>query len=180
MLAVLALWSSACQTAQKPASLLPAKTAPVLTAVAPAPVAAPQQAPPQAANPKQTPPPAEVEAETKTQTPSTQAPPPTQSSDPIGDLITRVEKEFQAGLDAYQAGQTEVAKQDFDNAFNALLESNLDVRSDDRLEKEFDRIVEGVNHLDLGSLASPIPKRRNPSLRRSTKLAASLPPPIPT
>ena len=33
-----------------------------------------------------------------------------------------------------------------------MLESNLDIRSDDRLEKEFDRIVEGINHLDLGSL----------------------------
>ncbi len=57
-------------------------------------------------------------------------------------------------MDAYKAGQTDAAKRDFDNAFNTLLESNLDVRSDARLEKEFDRIVEGVNHLDLGSLAS--------------------------
>lgn len=72
----------------------------------------------------------------------------------MGDLITKVETDFQAGLDAYQAGQTDAAKQDFDRAFNALLESNLDIRSDNRLEKEFDRIVEGVNHLDLGNLAS--------------------------
>jgi membrane-bound lytic murein transglycosylase D len=72
----------------------------------------------------------------------------------VGDLITKVETDFQAGLDAYQAGQTDAAKQDFDRAFNALLESNLDIRSDNRLEKEFDRIVEGVNHLDLGNLAS--------------------------
>jgi len=72
----------------------------------------------------------------------------------VGDLVARVEKDYQAGLDAYQAGQTDTAKQDFDSAFNALLESNLDIRSDGRLEKEFDRIVEGVNHLDLGNLAS--------------------------
>jgi membrane-bound lytic murein transglycosylase D len=70
----------------------------------------------------------------------------------VGDLVTKVEKDYQAGLDAYQAGQTDTAKQDFDNAFNALLESNLDIRSDERLGKEFDRVVEGVNHLDLGSL----------------------------
>ncbi len=57
-------------------------------------------------------------------------------------------------MDAYKAGQTDAAKRDFDNAFNALLESNLEVRSDDRLEKEFNRIVEGINQLDLGSLAS--------------------------
>jgi membrane-bound lytic murein transglycosylase D len=159
MLAGLALLSSACQTAQRPASLLPAKTAPVLTAAAPAPVAAPQQAPPRTAIPLQTPPTAEPDAGTKrqpapTQAAPAQAPPPAPGSDPVGDLITRVEKDFQAGLDAYQAGQTEAAKQDFDKAFNALLESNLDVRSDDRLEREFDRIVDGVNHLDLGSLAS--------------------------
>jgi membrane-bound lytic murein transglycosylase D len=86
-------------------------------------------------------------AETKTQSPS-----PAQNSDPVADLISRVEKEYQAGLDAYRAGQTDAAKQNFDNAFNALLGSSLDVRSDDRLEKEFDRIVEGVNRLDLGSL----------------------------
>ena len=72
----------------------------------------------------------------------------------VGDLVARVEKDYQAGLDAYQAGQTDTAKQDFDSAFNALLESKLDIRSDGRLEKEFDRIVEGVNHLDLGNLAS--------------------------
>jgi len=35
-----------------------------------------------------------------------------------------------------------------------LLGSNLDIRSDDRLEAEFNRIVQGVNHLDLGGLAS--------------------------
>ncbi len=74
------------------------------------------------------------------------------ASDLVSDLIARVEKDYQAGLNAYQAGQTDAAKQDFDNALNALLESNLDIRSDDRLEKEFDRIVEGINHLDLGSL----------------------------
>jgi membrane-bound lytic murein transglycosylase D len=57
-------------------------------------------------------------------------------------------------MDAYQLGHIEVAKQDFDNAVNALLESNLEAASDDRLEEEFDRIVDRVNHLDLGSMGS--------------------------
>ena len=152
MLAVLALSASSCQTAQKPVSLLPARSAPALTAAAPAPVPAPQQtqtATPSSDTPKQPQPAVASPAEAKTQSPA-----PTPASDPVGDLIARVEKDYQAGLGAYQAGQTDVAKQDFDNAFNALLGSNLDVRSDDRLEKEFDRIVEGVNHLDLGGLAS--------------------------
>lgn len=72
----------------------------------------------------------------------------------MADLVARVEKEYQAGLDAYQAGQTDVAKQHFDNACNALLESKLDIRSDDRLGQEFDRIVTGIDKLNLGDLSS--------------------------
>src|SRR5271170_4074176 len=156
-LAVLALAVSSCQTAQKPASLVPAKTAPALTAT----TAAPQQPAPQ-----QTPhgsaavaPDKPLQAQTKapTQAPEQdktkpESPSPTPAADPVGTLIAGVDKDYQAGLDAYKAGQTDAAKQDFDNAINALLESSLDIRSDDRLQQEFDRIVEGVNRLDLSSL----------------------------
>jgi membrane-bound lytic murein transglycosylase D len=160
MLTGFALSASACQTAQRPASLLPARSAPTLTSSAPAPAPVQQQATPatpQIPTPKPTQLPVEPAIEAKpatpsAATPSTQAPPTTPSSDPIGDLIAHVEKDFQAGLDAYNLGHIEVAKQDFDNAFNALLESKLDVLSDDRLEKEFDSIVDRVNHLDLGSM----------------------------
>jgi len=67
--------------------------------------------------------------------------------DAVGDLIARAEKEYQTGLVNHQAGKTDEAKQNFDNALNALLSSNLDIRSDDRLQAEFDRIVTGVNQL---------------------------------
>jgi membrane-bound lytic murein transglycosylase D len=157
ILAVLASAASSCQTAQKPASLVPAKTAPAMTTAAPAaPKPAPQQPQP-ASQPVAAAKPPQVQTQVPTQTPAeTKAepvsPPATPTSDATGDLIARVEKDYQAGLDAYKAGQTDAAKQDFDNAINALLESNLDIRSDDRLEQEFDRIVEGVNRLDLASL----------------------------
>ena len=147
----MALSVSACQTAQRPVSLLPARTAPPLTSTAPVPVPPQQQASPTApaAAPEQPQVPAEASAETNAQTaPAKPAP------DAVAELISRVEKDFQAGLDAYNSGHSEVARQDFDKAFNALLESNLGVGSDDRLEKEFNRMVEGVNHLDLGALAS--------------------------
>jgi membrane-bound lytic murein transglycosylase D len=155
MLIVLALSASACQTAQRPPSLLPAKTAPALASITPAAVPAQPQNPvaSQSSTSKQQVP-AEAAAETKTQAPPTQTPPPPPASDPVGDLVARVEKDFQEGLDAYKAGQTDAARQDFDRAFNALLESNLDIRSDARLQKEFDHVVEGVNHLDLGGLPS--------------------------
>jgi membrane-bound lytic murein transglycosylase D len=150
ILAITCLSASSCQTAQKPAPLLPARTAPPLTAAtAPAANPAPQQAAPKAATPE----PPEVPAEPASEA-NSQPTPALATSDPVGDLIAKVEKDYQAGLDAYHAGHTDAAKQDFDNAFNALLESNLDIRSDDRLGKEFDHIVDGVNQLDLGTFAS--------------------------
>ena len=151
MLAVLALFGASCQTAQKPVPLLPAKTAPALTSTAKTPPPQPpaqQQVQPTA--PKVVPP---VQSDEKPATKTeAQAPSSTPVSDSVDELIANVEKDYQAGLDAYRAGQTEAAKQDFDHAFNALLGSKLDVHSDDRLEKEFNRIVEGVNQLDLSSL----------------------------
>src|ERR1700680_4083060 len=133
MLVGLALAASACHSAKKPVPVLSAKakTPPALTSKAPAPP--PSQAspaPPQAAAPQQAP----AETATETKTPSTS---PAPQSDAVGDLVTRVEKQYQAGLDAFHTGQTDIAKQNFDNALNALLGSNLDIRSDDRLEAEF-------------------------------------------
>ena len=159
MLGCVALAASSCQTAQKPVPLLPAKTAPALTATPPPPAPKAQQPQPPAqavASKPAEPKPAQPEAsQAEAQTsPETKPQPRVSEPDTVGDLVSRVEKQYQAGLDAYHAGHTDVAKEDFDNAFNALLGSNLDIRSDDRLEKEFERIVEGVNHLDLGGLAS--------------------------
>jgi len=77
-------------------------------------------------------------------------------ADPVADLIARVEKEYQAGQDNYAAGHLEAAKQNFDSAFNQLLGSGLDLRSssngDDRLERELDRILDGINALELAAL----------------------------
>src|SRR6202163_3790871 len=71
---------------------------------------------------------------------------------PGGGLIARVEKEFQAGQDNYRAGHLEAAKQNFDSAFNQLLGSGFDLHSDDRLEPELDRILDGINGLELAAL----------------------------
>ena len=130
----------ACQSARKPVSLLPPASAPALKpAAAPAPTATPNSPAVPQEESKQTSAPAESPAAQSTPAP-----------DPVADLIARVEKEYQAGLANYHAGKTEEAKQDFDNAVNALLGSSFDVRSDDRLQKEFDRVVQGVNELYPG------------------------------
>ena len=148
-LAFLILATCSCQTAQKPVAMLPPTAAPSLRPVASAP------------SPQLTP--AQVPATPATAAPSQEAPQaqsedsasPVQaasSSDAVADLLVRVEKEYQQGLINYQSGKSDAAKHNFDNAFNMLLGSNLDVRSDDRLQTEFDRIVEGVNRLGLDGL----------------------------
>src|ERR1017187_1868530 len=146
VLAVLAIAGSACQSAKKPVSLLPPAKAPALKAAQPttqAPVAKPETQVAQAQEqPAQKPASAEPDVPTSAPVP-----------DAVGDLIARAEKEYQAGLANHQAGKAEEAKQNFDNALNALLTSNLDIRSDDRLQKEFDRVVPGVKELSPGATA---------------------------
>jgi membrane-bound lytic murein transglycosylase D len=128
----LVLGSLACQTAQRPATLLPPGTATV-----PALSAAHAPAPP--ANPDaQTIAPLQTQVEVK--------------PDPVAQLIAQVENEYQVGQDNYKAGHLEAAKENFDRAFNLLLGSSLDLRSDERLEQEFDRVLDGINGFELQAL----------------------------
>ena len=131
------LASTACQTAKRPATFLPpAQTqAPALKPAASVPKPAP-------ANVQQpAPPPAPVTAQK-----------PQPKPDPVADIIAQAEKEYQAGRDNYKAGHLDAAKQNFDRAFNLLLGSTLDVYSDERVQQELDRILEGVNSEDMQAL----------------------------
>jgi membrane-bound lytic murein transglycosylase D len=126
----LVLGSTACQTTQRPATLLPpgGSTPPSLSAT-PAPGPQPQT---------------KIAPAALTQTELT--------PDLVADLIAQVEKEYQIGEDNYRAGHLEAAKENFDRAFNLLLGSALDLRSDNRLQQEFDRVLDGVNGLELQAL----------------------------
>src|SRR6201993_732676 len=131
-----------CPSAQRPASLLsPAQASPPALVAAAAP-GAPEQNP---TTPKAPPAPA----------PSPAPNPPKQralSADPVADLIAQVEVEYQAGQENYRAGHLEAAKQSFDRAFNVLLGGDIDLQSDERLQAEFERILEGINGLELLAL----------------------------
>jgi membrane-bound lytic murein transglycosylase D len=72
--------------------------------------------------------------------------------DPTEALIGQAETEYAAGQANYKAGHLEAAKANFDQAFDILLSSNLDLRNDERLEREFDKIVEAVHALELAAL----------------------------
>ena len=132
-LIALVLAGTACQTSQRATALLPAAqaNAPALTTVSsPAQQTSTEAAKPAPAEPVQ----------------------PQQKPDPIAELIAEVEKEYQAGQDNYKAGHLEAAKQNFDRAFDLLLGSSPGVRSDERLQDEFDRVLDGVNGLELQAL----------------------------
>src|SRR5438445_2431756 len=130
--------TTSCQTAQKQTPLLP-----------PA-----QAAPPalKAAGPSGTSPPSEGAAHPAPSQTATHVDKLGRQSESVSELRVQVEKEYQAGKDNYQAGHLEAAKQNFDRAFNLLMGSNLDIRSDVRLQHEFDRILDGVNGLELVAL----------------------------
>ena len=78
--------------------------------------------------------------------------PPKPKADPVEQVLAAVEKEYNAGKENYAAGHLEAAKQNFDRAVNLLLQSPVPVRSDERLEREFDKVVEGVHELEMVAL----------------------------
>ncbi len=121
------LASTGCQTAQRPVALLPPGhvSAPALTAAA-----QPQPQP---------------SANTKPVAPATPVAP---KVDAVADLIAQVEKEYQTGQDNYKAGHFEAAQANFDHAFDLLLKSSLDIRTNQRLQQEFDHLVAGEDELE--------------------------------
>jgi membrane-bound lytic murein transglycosylase D len=72
--------------------------------------------------------------------------------DPVEELVRRVEGEYQAGQANFAAGHLEAAKDAFNRAFNLLLQSPVEVHSDDRLERVFEKIVQGVHSLEMSAL----------------------------
>jgi membrane-bound lytic murein transglycosylase D len=75
-----------------------------------------------------------------------------QEQDPVAALIEQVEKEYQKGQANYQAGHLEAAKDNFDEAFDMLVKGKVAVHDDDRLQAEFDKVVEAVHNLEMQAL----------------------------
>ena len=77
---------------------------------------------------------------------------PQAPADQVQALIARVEKEYDAGQANYHAGHLDAARENFDRAFNLMLSSNLDIRDNQQLQDEFDRLVERVHDLETIAL----------------------------
>jgi membrane-bound lytic murein transglycosylase D len=75
-----------------------------------------------------------------------------QEPDPVTTLIDQVEREYQKGQANYQAGHLEAAKDNFDQAFDMLVKGKVGVHDDERLQAEFDKVVEAVHDLEMQAL----------------------------
>ncbi len=73
-------------------------------------------------------------------------------------LITSVEQTYAAGLAAYQAGNAEAARANFDRAVDLLLGSGADVKNTPALSAELDRVVDSINTLQLDALRPGTPE----------------------
>jgi membrane-bound lytic murein transglycosylase D len=128
--AVVLLLITACET--KDASKKSAQ--PAQQAMAPA--------PPQQAAPAPSAAPAPV-----AETPKAQP----QQPDPVPATIAEAEKAFESGQTNYKAGHLDAAKQDFNRAVDILMQGPVDIKADDRLQQEFDKITEEINKLEMSA-----------------------------
>jgi membrane-bound lytic murein transglycosylase D len=80
-------------------------------------------------------------------------PSPTPAPEPaVQDLIRQIEAAYSSGLQNYRDGKLQAAKTDFDRAVDLMLTGKFDVKNDPALSIEFDRIVDGVNALEMEAL----------------------------
>ena len=81
--------------------------------------------------PKATAPEVSAPVEQKADPPAPKVQPPAAPKpDAAAALIAQAEKQYASGRENYQAGHLEAAKKEFDQAFNTLLSSNLDIHGD--------------------------------------------------
>jgi membrane-bound lytic murein transglycosylase D len=71
--------------------------------------------------------------------------------DPVADMIAQAQKAFESGQVNYKAGHLDAAKRDFNHAMDVLMQGPVDVRSDERLQREFDKITEQITQLELAA-----------------------------
>lgn len=67
-------------------------------------------------------------------------------------MLRDSEREYQAGQQNVRDGHLERAKANFDRALGYLMEGPVDIGSDERLRRQFSRIVENVHRLELAAM----------------------------
>ena len=72
-------------------------------------------------------------------------------------LITSTEQAYAAGIAAYQSGNGDEARKNFDHAVDLLLQSGADIKNSPALSAELDRVVDSINTLQLDALRQGTP-----------------------
>ncbi len=85
---------------------------------------------------------------TAQQTPAPAQTPQPEKPDPVPEMIAQAEKAYAAGQDDAKAGHLDAAKEDFNHAVDILMQGPVDIKSDDRLQQEFDKITEEITKLE--------------------------------
>jgi len=86
------------------------------------------------------------------------APAPDQSQQPMAEqrrvraLIQQVEQAYARGEADYRKGKLPEAKMEFDRSVDLMLMSGIAIKSDPKLQEEFDRILDAVNALEMEAL----------------------------
>jgi membrane-bound lytic murein transglycosylase D len=70
----------------------------------------------------------------------------------VRQLIQQVEDAYAKGEADYRKGELPEAKVEFDRAVDLMLSSGIDIKSNEQLQGEFDRIVDGVSALEMEAL----------------------------
>jgi membrane-bound lytic murein transglycosylase D len=78
--------------------------------------------------------------------------PPSAEQQRVRNLIDQVEAAYTRGDADYKKGMLAEAKVEFDHAVDLMLSSGIDIRSNEQLSDEFDRIVDQVNGLEMEAL----------------------------
>ncbi|MGE5321962.1 MAG: lytic transglycosylase domain-containing protein, partial [Actinomycetota bacterium] len=126
--AVLVLASCGGKELKKTAQPAPQAIAPAMqeqqtAAASPSPASRPEQAPQQQAEP--------------------------QTPDPVTATVAEADKAYTKGLEEYNAGHLDMAKKNFNHAVDLLMQGPVGIKSDDRLQNEFDKITEEINKLEM-------------------------------
>jgi membrane-bound lytic murein transglycosylase D len=85
----------------------------------------------------------------KQQSPVPVQTPQPEKLDPVPGIIAEAEKAYNAGQADYKAGHLDAAKQDFNRAVDILMQGPVDIKQDERLQQEFDKITEEINKLEM-------------------------------
>ena len=78
---------------------------------------------------------------------------PVPVDDPVQTLIATSERHFKTGQQELEQGHVEAAKQEFNRAVDALLESPYGARTEPQIREFFDRLVDRISAYEVRALA---------------------------